>query len=205
MRALIVLVMLAGTAAADPLAKECDAQHGKPTRPTPDRALALKSTGEPLARITVRRHVMCGYENGVLARSVEHVYLYIASQDRPDAHFTTGAANMTPRYFAECENAIRLVPGKLTYVPSCVHEMYDDKGAPNRVTGVYSFRGQPATLELRTATTTQIALAFDVMIGNQFETIHLAARAAGPVTTTVQAFECAPQGNSKRATPEVCR
>jgi len=205
MRALLVLVMLAGTAVADPLAKECDARHGKPTRATPDRALALKSTGEPLARITVRRHVMCGYENGVLARSVEHVYLYIASQDRPDAHFSTGAAGMGPRYFIECENAIQLAAGKVAYQPSCVHEMYDAKGQPNRITGVDSFRGQPTTLELVTASTTAVALAFDITIGNRYETVRLAAKAKGAVTTTVQTFDCAPQGNSKKPRPEVCR
>ena len=204
MRAVLVLVMLAGTAAADPLAKECDAQHGKPVRPVADRPLKLKSTAEPIARIVVRRYVQCGYHNGVLGKTIESIYLRVESKDRADAHFSPGFPGVGPRYFVECENAIQLVKGKLAYRPSCVHEMYDDKGERHRITGVNSFKGQPTTLELAAASTSAVTLAFDATIANQYETIHLAARAAGPVSTTVQTFDCAPQGNSKKATPDAC-
>jgi hypothetical protein len=205
MRSLLVLVMLAGTAAADPLAKECDAQHGKPARATPDRPLKLKSSGEPLRTVAVRRYVVCGYWSGKLTRTIEHVYLYVASQDRPDAHFSTGFAGVGPRYFIECENAIQLVNGKLAYQPSCVHEMYDDKNQVHRITGVDSYKGRLTTLELAAASTSAVTLAFDATIGNPYETVHFKTTATGPVTTTVQTFDCAPQGNTKKAVPEACR
>lgn len=208
------------------LDRECVAHRASGSGGTAGEARFVMAPGD--ARFQPRsaaltRRVTCAFRGGNLFRATEAFYLRLVSMDRENPGFTTGAPGMSERYYLVCEGGLSttlptFVAGQVlsfadnTFTLPCGHLIYptgvDDPARAERVTGVYSYKVQSATLQVRQGATVArpgFDVAVDVVVVNPIETLQLRGRVSGRLGMTFTIVDCPTEHKfTKEATRPGC-
>jgi hypothetical protein len=154
------------------------------------------------------RRVVCGFRSGTLVSATEQFYLQLVSEDRENPGFTTGAPNMSARFYIVCEGGMRttlptFVEGQVlsfadnTFTLPCGQAIYPadvhDPAKANRITGLYSYKVRSATLAVRMGPTVErptFDVTVDVLVVNPIESLHLRGRVSGRLSMVFAIVDC---------------
>ena len=154
------------------------------------------------------RRVVCGFRSGKLVSATEQFYLQLISQDRENPGFTTGAPNMSARFYIVCEGAMRttlptFVEGQVlsfadnSFTLPCGQAIYPadvhDPAKANRITGGYSYKVRSATLAVRKGPTVErptFDVTVDVLVVNPVEALHLRGGVSGRLAMVFTIVDC---------------
>lgn len=210
-------------AQASPLGRECITNRRSGFRGRAGEARFDMDRDDPRFRprsATLTRRVLCGFQEGKLAKSAEQFYLQLVSQDMNNPGFSTGP-HLSARYYLVCEGSVRttlptFLAGQVlsyadnTFTLPCTHAVYPtgvaEPAKASRITGRVGYRMQSAVLEVRrgpTLASPGFDVALDVVVVNQSdqrETLHLRGRVFGELSTTFTIVDCPTE---RRYTKEV--
>jgi hypothetical protein len=205
---------LRNAAQADPatsLGRECITHRASGSRGTMGRARFAMERADNRFRprsAALTRRVVCGFRGGKLVSATEQFYLQLISEDRENPGFTTGAPNMSARFYIVCEGGMRttlptFVEGQVlsfadnTFTLPCGHAIYPadvhDPAKANRITGLYSYKVRSATLAVRMGPTVErptFDVTVDALVENPNESLHLRGRVSGRLSMVFAIVDC---------------
>lgn len=205
--------------------RECLAHRraGSSARPGEARFAMDRDDGRFRVRsAALTRRLMCGFRGGRLVSATERFSLQLVSQDRENPGFTTGAPNMSRRFYLVCEGSLAtslpaFVAGQQlsfadnTFTLPCGHMIYPagvaEPTLAERVSGAYAYKVRSAALRVSSGPTVErptFDVSLDVVVVNPIETLRLRGRMVGRLAMTAAVVDCPtePRYTKQDARPE---